>query len=78
MLPLIVLLAGIFWPVEAIPQWIRTLSYLMPAYYSVDALCSIFIRVWGFEMIYPNIIMMPVFSLVFITGATLSLKKNRR
>lgn len=82
MVPLIVLptflLAGIFWPVEAIPQWIRPLSYLMPAYYSVDALRSIFIRGWGFDRIYPNIIMMVVFSTIFIIGATLSLKKNRR
>jgi len=52
-LPFIVLptflLSGIFWPLEAIPSFLRPFSYLLPPTYAIDALRSIFIRGGGWK-----------------------------
>eukprot|EP00118_Oscarella_pearsei_P019657 m.210131 g.210131 ORF g.210131 m.210131 type:complete len:146 (+) comp39742_c1_seq23:1264-1701(+) len=35
------LISGILWPVEAIPKWLRTISYMMPTTKAVEAVRSI-------------------------------------
>jgi ABC-2 type transport system permease protein len=80
--PLIVLptflLAGIFWPVEAIPQWLRPLSYLIPPSYAVDATRSVMLRGWGIGDIWVDIVALCGFAAAFLTVAILSLKRGRR
>jgi ABC-2 type transport system permease protein len=80
--PLIVLptflLAGIFWPVEAIPQWLRPLSYLIPPSYAVDATRSVMLRGWGIGEIWVDIAALCGFAAAFLTVAILSLKRGRR
>jgi ABC-2 type transport system permease protein len=80
--PLIVLptflLAGIFWPVEAIPQWLRPLSYLIPPFYAVDATRSVMLRGWGIGEIWVDIVALCGFAAAFLTVAILSLKRGRR
>lgn len=81
MIPLIVLpaflLAGIFWPVEAIPNWLRPLSYLIPPYYAIDACRSIMIRGWGFDRVWPDFAALAGFCVAFLGLASLSLRKAR-
>ena len=50
------LLSGIFWPVEAIPAWLRPLSYLVPPTYAVDASRSVMLKGWGINSIWIDII----------------------
>ena len=80
--PLIVLptflLAGIFWPVEAIPQWLRPLSYLIPPSYAVDATRSVMLRGWGIGEIWVDIVALCGFAAAFLAVAILSLKRGRR
>ena len=80
--PLIILptflLAGIFWPVEAIPQWLRPLSYLIPPSYAVDATRSVMLRGWGIGEIWVDIVALCGFAAAFLTVAILSLKRGRR
>jgi len=80
--PLIVLptflLAGIFWPVEAIPQWLRPLSYLIPPSYAVDATRSVMLRGWGIGGIWIDIVALCGFAAAFLAVAILSLKRGRR
>jgi ABC-2 type transport system permease protein len=80
--PLIVLptflLAGIFWPVEAIPQWLRPLSYLIPPSYAVDATRSVMLRGWGIGNIWVDIVALCGFAAAFLGMAILSLKRGRR
>ena len=80
--PLIILptflLAGIFWPVEAIPHWLRPLSYLIPPSYAVDAIRSVMLRGWGLGDIWVDIVALLGFAAVFLAAATLSLKRGRR
>ncbi|MEM4263145.1 MAG: ABC transporter permease, partial [Thermoplasmata archaeon] len=41
-----ILLAGIFWPLEAIPGFLRPISYFIPLTYAVDGCRSVMIRGW--------------------------------
>ena len=49
------LLSGIFWPIQAIPLWLRPLSYFVPPTYAVDACRSIFLKGWGISKVWPDI-----------------------
>lgn len=81
MVPLIVLpsflLAGIFWPVEAIPPYLRPLSYLIPPYWAIDACRSIMIRGWGIEKTYPHALALAAFAAVFLRLAVLTLRRRK-
>ncbi len=71
------LLAGIFWPIEAIPSWIRPASYLVPPTYAVDACRSVVLRGWGLDKIWMDIVALLVFASVFLTIAVWSLKRRK-
>ena len=45
----IILLSGIIWPLEAVPFWLRSISYSFPTTLSANALRSIITRGWGLE-----------------------------
>ncbi len=80
--PLIILptflLAGIFWPIEAIPHWLRPLSYAIPPSYAVDAIRSVMLRGWGLGRIWVDIVALLGFAAAFLAAAILSLKRGRR
>jgi ABC-2 type transport system permease protein len=71
------LLAGIFWPLEAIPSWLRPFSYLVPPTYAVDACRSVMLRGWGLGRIWVDIVALLAFAAVFLTLATQSLKVRK-
>jgi ABC-2 type transport system permease protein len=79
--PLIVLptflLAGIFWPVEAIPSWLRPLSYAIPPSYAVDATRSVMLRGWGAGGIWVDIVALFGFAVAFLSLAVWSLQRGR-
>ena len=79
--PLIVLptflLAGIFWPVEAIPSWLRPLSYAIPPSYAVDATRSVMLRGWGIGGIWVDIVALLGFAVAFLSLAVWSLQRGR-
>jgi len=72
------LLAGIFWPIEAIPQWLRPLSYAIPPTYAVDATRWVILRGWGFSGIWVDIVALCGFAAAFLGLAILSLKRGRQ
>ncbi len=79
-LPLIVmpafLLSGVFWPLEAIPAWLRPASFLVPPSYSITAARSVMIRGWGLDMIWMDMVALVIFAMVLLTLAVISLKKK--
>lgn len=81
-LPLIVLptflLAGIFWPIEAIPAFIRPLSYIIPPTYAVEAIRSVTLRGWGMERIWLDIVVLLAFAVAFLTASVWSLRRGKR
>ncbi|MGZ4847211.1 MAG: ABC transporter permease [Halobacteriota archaeon] len=79
-LPVVVLpaflLSGIFWPIQAIPTWLRPVSYLLPTTYAVEAVRSVILRGWGLGQIYPDVVALLIFASIFLTLATLSLRRR--
>lgn len=71
------LLSGIFWPIEAIPQWLRPLSYLMPPTYAVSASRAVMIKGWGIDMIWMDLLALLVFAVIFLILSIYSLKSKR-
>ena len=80
MIPLIVmpvfLLSGIFWPIEAIPSWLQPAAYILPPTHAVDALRSIMIRGWGLAEIWPQVLALLGFIVVFLLIAAFSLRRK--
>lgn len=72
------LLSGVFWPIQAIPEWLRPFSYIVPVTYAVEGLRSVLLRGWGITDIWQDLLMLVVFAVVFLTGAVLTLKMRRR
>ncbi|HYB59789.1 MAG TPA: ABC transporter permease [Candidatus Acidoferrales bacterium] len=70
------LLSGVFWPIQAIPTWLRPVSYLLPPTYAVEAVRSVILRGWGLDKIYPDIAALVIFAAVFLTLATISLRRR--
>ncbi len=68
------LLSGVFWPIQAIPVWLRPLSYLVPPTYAVDACRSVLLKGWGIGKIWPDIMALVLFAALFLVIATWSLK----
>ncbi len=71
------LLSGIFWPIEAIPSWLRPASYLIPPTYAVDACRAVMLKGWGLEKIWFDIVALLIFAFVFLSLAIWSLKNKR-
>ena len=44
-----VLLSGILWPVQALPNWLQPVSWALPTTWTAEACRSIMIRGWGLE-----------------------------
>ncbi len=70
------LLSGIFWPVEAIPKYLRPFSYILPPTYAVDALRSVIIRGWGIGKVWHDVAVLVFFGILFLGLAILNMKKK--
>ncbi len=80
--PLIVLpgflLSGVFWPIEAMPVWLRPVSYVVPVTYAVDGLRSVLLRGWGVLDIWVDLAMLLLFAVAFLFLAIFTLRKTSR
>ncbi len=72
-----VLLAGLFWPTEAIPGFLRPVSYLVPLKYGIDAVRSIMLRGWGLAEVWPQILALLIFACLTLGGSVALLKRRR-
>jgi len=72
-----ILLAGVFWPIEAIPDFLRPISYFVPLTYAVEGCRSVMIRGWGIEEVWPQLVVLAVFAAAMLLLSTYSLKKRR-
>ncbi|MEW5748362.1 MAG: ABC transporter permease [Candidatus Thermoplasmatota archaeon] len=72
-----ILLAGVFWPLEAVPELLRPVSYFVPLTYAVEGCRSVMIRGWGLEEVWPQVAVLVAFALAMLLLSTLSLRKRR-
>ena len=70
------LLSGIFWPLEAVPSWLRPVSYLIPVSYVVKANRAVMLKGWGIGMIWPHILALSAFMTGFLAITTVMLKRR--
>lgn len=70
------LLSGIFWPIQAIPTWLRPFAYLVPPTYAVDANRAVFLKGWGISRIWPDILALIIFAAIFLLLAIVYLKRR--
>jgi ABC-2 type transport system permease protein len=79
-LPLIlfpsILLAGVFWPLEAVPDVLRPVSNFIPLTYAVDASRSIMIRGWGADQVWPQMLVLAGFAVAMLLLSVWSLKRR--
>jgi len=72
------LLGGIFWPIEAMPAFIRPLSSVIPLTYAAEGLRSIVIRGWGPAEIWKDLVALSIFAAVMILAGFAVTKKRAR
>ncbi|MGQ9582630.1 MAG: ABC transporter permease [Thermoplasmatota archaeon] len=72
-----VLLAGLFWPTEAIPGFLRPISYFVPLKYGIDAVRSIMLRGWGLGEVWPQVLALFFFACLTLGGSVALLKRRR-
>lgn len=72
-----ILLAGIFWPLEAVPDMLRPISYFIPLTYAVDGARSVMIRGWGIEQIWVQVVILTLFAIAMLLLSTYMLKRRK-
>ena len=72
------LLSGVFWPIQAIPEWLRPLSYLVPPTYAVDACRAVMLKGWGLDRIWFDLVALVIFAIVFMGLAVFSLRRGKQ
>jgi len=80
-IPLVILpqvvLTGVWWPLESIPDFIRPISYLMPLTYSNDALRMVMLKGASiFDILYPDLVALGLFFLL-VFAATINMIKRK-
>lgn len=74
-----IMLAGILWPVEAMPEVVRPISSVIPLTYLASSLRSVMIRGWGLGEILPELTILIVFAVILLgVGILLVYKKANR
>lgn len=73
-----VLLSGIFWPIDEMPQYLQGLAYLMPLSYANTALRDVMIK--GFSLsdstVLLNLLALVAFAIAMVVFGTLALQKE--
>jgi ABC-2 type transport system permease protein len=69
-----ILLAGILWPLEAIPSFVRPISFVIPLKYVADALRSVMIRGWGIEKILLDLTILVAFAVGTVATSVMLMK----
>lgn len=71
-----IFLSGFFFPLEAMPWTLRTLSYLVPLRYMLIVIRGIVLKGVGLPIIWQEVVSLAVFSLVMLTAASARFRKS--
>lgn len=70
--------SGTFVPVFSLPAFLQPLAYLVPLYWSSEALRSILIRGWDLDRVWPHVLVLAAFAAVFLLLAIWMLRRQKR
>lgn len=71
-----VVLTGVWWPLQSIPDFIRPVSYLLPMTYSSEALRMVMLKNASLPDVLPDIVALGAFFALVFVAATLMLKRE--
>jgi len=72
-----IVLCGIWWPLQSIPEFIRPISYILPLTYASDALRAVMLKGASIsEILFPDLLALVIFFLVFFAASTLMLRRQ--
>jgi ABC-2 type transport system permease protein len=69
-------LSGFIFPIENMPDWIQSLTYLIPLRYFLVILRGIFLKGVGLEILWPQALALFAWGLAVLTLATLRSSKR--
>ena len=72
-----IVLCGIWWPLQLVPEVIRPFSYILPLTYAADALRAVMLKGAGIaDILYPDLLALVAFFAIFFAAAVLMLRRE--
>lgn len=71
-----IFLSGFFFPLEAMPHWLRLISYIVPLRYYLVIIRSLLLKGAGIQAIWTEALALAMFGLVIMTAAALRFRKR--
>ncbi len=72
-----IVLCGIWWPLQSVPEFIRPFSYMLPLTYAAHALRAVMLKGAGVaDILYPDLLALGIFFLIFFAAAALMLRRE--
>jgi ABC-2 type transport system permease protein len=72
-----IVLCGIWWPLQSVPEFIRPFSYILPLTYAADALRAVMLKGAGLaDILYPDLLALAAFFAIFFAAATVMLRRE--
>ncbi len=71
-----IFLSGFFFPLEAMPAFLKVISYLMPMRYYLVIIRSLLLKGVGLEVLWPEVVALMIFGVVIMGAAALRFKKR--
>jgi len=71
-----ILLSGVFWPLESVPEVLRPISYLLPLTYAVDGVRSVMLRGWGLQEIWPDLVVLLLFAVAMLCLSVVLMRRR--
>jgi ABC-2 type transport system permease protein len=71
-----IMLCGVFWPVQSVPEFLRPISYVLPLTYASDALREILLKGSPLSQIVPDFLFLGAFFIFMFIAASFMLKRE--
>jgi ABC-2 type transport system permease protein len=71
-----VYLTGFIFPIEAMPTWLQTITYLVPARYAMVIMRGIILKGVGFTILIEQVVMVLIFSTLMVVLAAVRFRKK--
>jgi ABC-2 type transport system permease protein len=71
-----IVLCGVFWPVQSVPEFLRAISYVLPLTYASGALRAIMLKGAPLSQLFPDLLFLGAFFILMFAAATFILKRE--
>lgn len=71
-----VFLGGLFFPIEAMPEWLRVVTYVVPLRYILDVIRGIILKGVGMPALYPQVLALALFGTTIMLLAATRFQKR--